>query len=84
MSFSDKIAKIEQARILYPEFNSAFIEYLGLGNSFNGAYNHFSLEDLKQYEPKKITAQIVKTEATIEPAAKTITLKTATVKQPAK
>ena len=49
MSFTDKVEKIEQARKLYPEFNTAFNEYLGLGHSFSGAYNYFSEADIEKY-----------------------------------
>lgn len=54
MSFNEKIEIIEAARKQYPEFNKKFLEYLEVGNSFNGAYNYFSLEDIKIYEPKEI------------------------------
>ena len=54
MSFNEKIEIIEAARKQYPEFNAKFEAYLGLGHSFNGAYNYFSLEDIKIYEPKEI------------------------------
>lgn len=54
MSFNDKINAIENARKEYPEFNEQFIAYLSLGHSFNGAYNHFSLEDIKKYEKTSV------------------------------
>lgn len=54
MSFNEKIEIIEAARKQYQEFNKKFLEYLEVGNSFNGAYNYFSLEDIKIYEPKEI------------------------------
>ena len=54
MSFNEKIKTIEEARKLHPEFNTEFEAYLGLGHSFNGAYNHFSLDDIKKYEPVEI------------------------------
>ena len=54
MSFNEKIEALEAARKQYPEFNKKFLEYLEIGNSFNGAYNHFSLEDIKVYEPKEV------------------------------
>jgi hypothetical protein len=54
VSFNEKIEIIEAARKQYPEFNKKFLEYLEVGNSFNGAYNYFSLEDIKIYEPKEI------------------------------
>lgn len=67
MSFTDKVEKIEQARKLYPEFNTAFNEYLGLGHSFNGAYNYFSEADIEKYKPKleeKINVKVAEKPAT--------------------
>jgi NAD+--asparagine ADP-ribosyltransferase len=54
VSFNEKIEALEVARKQYPEFNKKFLEYLEIGNSFNGAYNHFSLDDIKVYEPKEV------------------------------
>jgi hypothetical protein len=81
MNFNEKITAIEEARKLHPEFNTEFQEYLGLGNSFNGAYHYFTLEDIKKYEPKPVkTATTI--EKTVEPtpksASKTTVIKTAT------
>lgn len=50
MTFEEKVSAIEEARKTYPEFNEEFMEYLGLGHSFNGAYNHFTTEHIKKYE----------------------------------
>lgn len=50
MDFQTKIALIEEARIKYRTFEEEFREYLGLGNSFNGAYNHFSIEDVEKHK----------------------------------
>jgi hypothetical protein len=69
MSFNEKIKTIEEARKLHPEFNTEFEAYLGLGHSFNGAYNHFTLEDIKKYEPVELKV--------VEPTSPT---KTAAVK----
>jgi hypothetical protein len=60
MDFQQKIEAIEKARIDYPAFNEVFLEYLGLGNSFNGAYNHFSLKDIAKYEPAAVAPTTAK------------------------
>jgi hypothetical protein len=72
MSFNQKIIAIEEARKLYPEFDQKFTDYLGLGNSFNGAYNHFTIDDIKKYEPNNTTT-IVTAEKTVEPVTKPTT-----------
>lgn len=62
MTFEEKVAAIEEARKTYPEFNQEFMDYLGLGHSFNGAYNHFSIEHIKKYEkPEPAKPQAVNT-----------------------
>ena len=48
--FLKKCALIEEARIKYPEFDEEFKAFLGAGNGFNGAYNHFTVEDIAKYE----------------------------------
>jgi hypothetical protein len=50
MDFQTKIELIEKARLKYRTFDHEFREYLGSGNSFNGAYNHFSLEDVEKHK----------------------------------
>lgn len=50
--FEEKCRVIELARKKYPEFDQEFKDYLGLGYGWNGAYNHFTLEDIAKYEPK--------------------------------
>ena len=72
MSFNEKIIAIEEARKLYPEFDQKFTDYLGLGNSFNGAYNHFTIDDIKKYEPNNTTT-ILTVEKTVEPVTKPTT-----------
>lgn len=58
MNFSEKIAAIEEARKLHPEFDKEFTDYLGLGHSFNGAYNHFTIEDINKYnKPAPVKTQ---------------------------
>lgn len=73
MTFEEKVAAIEEARKTYPEFNQEFVDYLGLGHSFNGAYNHFSMTDIKKYE-KTPVAEVKVVEPvkpkTTKPAAK--------------
>lgn len=76
MNFSEKVVAIDEARKAYPAFNQEFIDYLGLGYSFNGAYNHFTLEDINKYAPKTIAAPSVPKEV------KTVTPKT-TASKPA-
>jgi len=74
VSFNEKIEALEAARKQYPDFNKKFLEYLEIGNSFNGAYNYFSLEDIKIYEPKEIKVQTpVKTVAAKTAQGKPIT-----------
>jgi hypothetical protein len=50
MDFQTKIALIEDARLKYRTFEDEFREYLGYGNSFNGAYNHFSVADVEKHK----------------------------------
>jgi hypothetical protein len=50
MDFQTKIRIIENARLAYPSFEREFREYTSSGNSFNGAYNFFSLEDVDRHK----------------------------------
>lgn len=61
IDFTTKIRLIEEARIAYPTFEREFREYLGTGNSFNGAYNFFSLEDINYH--KSISVKVAELEA---------------------
>jgi len=61
MDFQTKIELIEEARIKYRTFEEEFREYLGLGHSFNGAYNYFSVEDVERH--KKLSEKAVELEA---------------------
>jgi hypothetical protein len=47
MDFQHKIQLIEDARAKYITFEEVFREYTSSGNSFNGAYNFFSIEDIE-------------------------------------
>lgn len=59
MTFEEKVVLIDAARVKHSAFNEEFIEYLGLGHSFNGAYNHFTTEHIKKYEkPTPVNPQI--------------------------
>lgn len=49
MTFQEKIAAIESARSKYVTFEQEFREYIASGNSFVGAYNFFSLEDIDKH-----------------------------------
>jgi hypothetical protein len=60
MEFSEKIELIEKARADYPEFDEEFKEYLGRGFGTNGAYNHFTLEDIEKHAPKKVVVPVEK------------------------
>ena len=50
MTFNEKVILIENARLLYPAFDVEFKEFLATGQSPNGAYNHFSIEDIERYK----------------------------------
>jgi hypothetical protein len=50
MEFKEKCRIIDEARRTYITFEQEFNEFLAYGNSVNGAYNHFSLEDIKKHE----------------------------------
>jgi hypothetical protein len=50
MDFPTKIRLIDDARAKYCTFEQAFREYTASGNSFNGAYNFFSIEDVEKHK----------------------------------
>lgn len=50
MDFQEKIKLIEQARVNYITFEESFREYLASGNSFNAAYNFFSINDIEEHK----------------------------------
>jgi hypothetical protein len=52
MDFQTKIRIIENARLMYHTFEQEFREYTSSGNSFNGAYNFFSVEDVNRHKEK--------------------------------
>jgi hypothetical protein len=56
MDFSKKIEILEQARKDYPEFDAEFLDLLGRGYSFVGAYDYFSVDHANKYkkEPVKV------------------------------
>jgi len=70
MEFEEKCALIEKARKDYPEFDEEFKEYLGLGYGWNGAYHHFTLEDIKKYEPVVVAEPAKKVEKPIVTTSK--------------
>lgn len=49
MDFQTKVMLIELARKQYVTFEMEFREYTASGNSFNGAYNYFSLDDIERH-----------------------------------
>lgn len=49
MDFYYKCRLIENARYDYETFEQVFREYLASGKSLNGAYNHFTLEDIEEH-----------------------------------
>jgi hypothetical protein len=50
MDFEIKIQLIEDARSKYRTFEDAFRQYTSSGNSFNGAYNFFSIQDIEDHK----------------------------------
>lgn len=50
MKFEEKSALIDVAVKLYPTFRREFNDYLALGHSHNGAYHHFTLEDIERHK----------------------------------
>jgi hypothetical protein len=61
MDFHTKILLIEDARLKYRTFEDEFRAYTSSGNSFNGAYNFFSVEDVEKH--KKLSEKTVEMEA---------------------
>jgi hypothetical protein len=61
MDFREKIAAIELARFNYVTFDQEFKEYIASGNSFVGAYNFFTLEDLDKH--KNLSEQYLEIQA---------------------
>lgn len=49
ISFETKIRLIDEARNSYITFDEEFKSYIASGNSFNGAYNYFSVEDIEKH-----------------------------------
>lgn len=62
MDFNKKIEILEQARKDYPEFDAEFLDLLGRGYSFVGAYDYFSVDHANKY--KKESVKVVATPAT--------------------
>jgi hypothetical protein len=50
MDFQTKVMLLEVARKQYITFDLAFRDYTASGNSFNGAYNFFTLEDIEKHK----------------------------------
>ena len=61
MDFEIKIQLIEDARSKYRTFEDAFRQYTSSGNSFNGAYNFFSIQDIEDH--KKLSEKTIELEA---------------------
>lgn len=61
MNFQQKCRLIEIARHDYITFENEFREYLASGRSLNGAYNHFTIEDIEKH--KKLSELHVELEA---------------------
>lgn len=57
MDFNKKVEILEQARKDYPEFEEEFLDLVGRGYSFVGAYDYFSVDHANKYkkEPVKVT-----------------------------
>lgn len=70
MDFQTKIKLIEDARLKYRTFEHAFKDYLGYGNSFNGAYNHFSIEDVEKHKQLSEKASELEAWSTMHGGAK--------------
>lgn len=54
VSFNTKIKLIDDARRQYITFDNEFKNYIASGNSFNGAYNYFSLDDIEKHKQLSI------------------------------
>jgi hypothetical protein len=50
LTFQEKIALIEEARLKYITFEQEFREYLASGNSFVAAYNFFTIEEVIKHK----------------------------------
>ncbi len=50
ISFEEKIRIIDRARHDYITFDEEFKTYIASGNSFNGAYNFFSIADVEKHK----------------------------------
>lgn len=61
VSFDTKIKLIDEARRQYITFDTEFKTYIASGNSFNGAYNYFSLDDIEKH--KQLSIKHVELEA---------------------
>lgn len=61
MDFHTKTEIIEQARLKYQTFEDEFRLYIASGNSFNGAYNFFSAEDVEKH--KKLSEKKIELDA---------------------
>jgi hypothetical protein len=76
MTFEEKVVLVDAARIKHPAFDQEFIEYLGLGHSFNGAYNYFTVEHVNKYNKStpvnpQITDAVTQKPKTTKPVAPT-------------
>jgi hypothetical protein len=69
MTFEDKVKHIDKARKEYPSFNDEFMAYLGLGHSFNGAYNYFTVEHINAYKPKAVVKPVSTKNNTVKATA---------------
>jgi len=61
LTFQEKIAIIEEARYKYVTFEQEFRKYTASGNSFNGAYNFFTIEEVKKH--KELSEQYMQIQA---------------------
>ena len=61
MTFQEKIKAIELARYKYITFEQEFREYTASGNSFNAAYNFFTIEDINKH--KEVSEQYLQIQA---------------------
>jgi hypothetical protein len=52
--FAAKVRAIDEARKKYITFDNEFREYIASGNSFNGAYNFFSIMDIEKHKELSI------------------------------
>lgn len=61
MDFHTKVQLIDDARLKYQTFEDEFRLYIASGNSFNGAYNFFSVEDVEKH--KKLSEKKIELDA---------------------